>query len=181
LQRLLLLDDDPSILKALQRELRPPFARVLTIDACTSGDEALLLGELHFYDLVVSDLRMPVMDGMTFLRRFAKLQPNSVRLMLTGSADFATAQQAVNQLGVYRYLTKPWTTTELVDHMHSALDHARAEQKRRESASSWEASRGLITPQEAERRRLEAIEPGLTRVERDEHGFVIMPSLDEGA
>lgn len=178
MQRLLLLDDEASILSALQRTLRPHFGRLLKVDACGSAAEALALGAAHRYDLVISDLRMPVMDGLEFLTRFAVLQPESVRLMLTGSADFATAQRAVNEIGIYRYLTKPWTADEIVGHLHDALAHAGQRRRERDGATAWESSCGLMSPQEAERRKLEAIEPGLTRVEWEADGSVLMPPLD---
>jgi two-component system probable response regulator PhcQ len=119
MQHLLLVNDEVSILNAWQRVLRQHFGQLLTVTPCTSGAQALALA--HRHDIVVSDLRMPGMDGVAFLRRFANVQPHSVRLMLTGSADFASGQRAVNETGIYRYLTKPWVQTDLLQHLQDAL------------------------------------------------------------
>jgi two-component system, probable response regulator PhcQ len=179
MQHLLLVDDEAPILNALYRTLRPHLASVLKIDLCTHGAEALQRGQRQRYDVVIADLRMPGMDGMTLLTRFAQLQPHSVRMMLTGSADFATAQRAVNEIGIFRYLTKPWLEAELLVHLRAAMQHAAQLTQTREQADAWAALQAQPSPQELERRRLEALEPGLTDVEWSESGSVIMPLLDD--
>jgi two-component system, probable response regulator PhcQ len=178
MQHLLLVDDEAHILNALYRTLRPRFGKVLKMDQCASADEALIHGTERAYAVVVSDLRMPGMDGISFLARFAEIQPHSVRLLLTGSADFATAQRAVNEIGIYRYMTKPWGDQELLVQIQAALDHATACRDQRAQADAWAASQGVLAPQELERRRLEALEPGMTQVEWGSDGAVIMPPLD---
>jgi two-component system, probable response regulator PhcQ len=178
MQHLLLVDDEAPILNALYRTLRPHLAKLLQIDLCTSAEEALQRGQRQRYDIVVADLRMPGMDGMTLLSRFAQLQPHSVRMMLTGSADFATAQRAVNEIGIYRYLTKPWQEMELLGHLRAAMDHAVQRHQTEQQAQAWQAVQARPSAQELERLRLESLEPGLTEVEWDADGAIIMPSLD---
>lgn len=174
---LLLVDDEPSVLTALKRSLRQHFGTALAIEVCSDSVQALQRAHERHFDIVVADLRMPGLDGLAFLAALAKVQPHAVTLMLTGSADFATAQRAVNDVGVFRYLCKPWQDDELASHMQAALDHAQHTARQREHATAWQASQGQISPQELERQRLEALEPGLTQVEWAADGAVIMPPL----
>lgn len=175
--RLLLVDDEPAQLRALQRSLRG-LQPDLDFDLAVGGAEALALARAHAHDVVVADLHMPGLDGLALLREVARWQPLAVRLLLTGTADFATAQRAVNEAGVFRYLTKPWDPEALRQHIGQALDEARRRKACDEQASAWQASLGLLTPEEIERRRLEAEEPGITHVDWEADGAVRMPALD---
>jgi DNA-binding NtrC family response regulator len=171
---LLLVDDEAPIARALYRTLRTPLGNQVKSVTCNSGAEAI--GELmaQRFDVIVSDLRMPDMGGMELLALAADLQPGCVRMILTGTADFTTAQEAVNQFGLYRYLTKPWETDELVRHVSSAMAFSLEQRARQDQATQWVASQDLAFPEAAERRRLEALEPGITEVEWDSEGCVIM-------
>lgn len=176
-RRLLLVDDEPSIVRALSRALRLHFGSTLEIDCCHGGAEAVEELLARAYDVVVSDLRMPGMGGMALLGRAAELQPDCVRLILTGTADFATAQEAVNNFGIFRYLTKPWDAEALRHHVGEALAQAQMQRQRRDEALAWQASHGRVSAAEIERHRLEALEPGITRVEWDEDGCIVMAPL----
>ncbi|MGS5085675.1 response regulator [Hydrogenophaga sp. A37] len=171
---ILLVDDEESIVRALHRTLRGPLGNQVKIVTCNSGADAI--GELmaQRVDVIVSDLRMPNMGGMELLALAADLQPGCVRMILTGTADFSTAQEAVNKFGLYRYLTKPWETEELVRHMSSAMAFSMEQRARHDQATQWVASQSKLSPEELERRRLEAMEPGITQVEWDADGCVIM-------
>jgi two-component system, probable response regulator PhcQ len=166
MKQMLIVDDEPAVLAALQRALKQRFKAVLSVE--TQSDPHLALARVRdkAFDIVMSDLRMPEMDGVSLLTLVSAMQPRCVRMLLTGSADFETAQRAINDAGLFRYLTKPWSDTELAAHMEAAmLESGRP-------AAGVEAS-----PQEAELRRLEAMEPGLTHVEWGPQGEVLMPPL----
>jgi len=171
---ILLVDDEAPIARALYRALRTPLGSQVKIVTCSSGTEAI--GELmaQRFEVIVSDLRMPNMGGMELLAMAADLQPGCVRMILTGTADFTTAQEAVNKFGLYRYLTKPWETDELVRHISSALAFSVEQRAQQDQATQWVASQNQISPEEQERRRLEALEPGITQVAWDADGCVIM-------
>ncbi len=102
--KVLCVDDEPRVLEALQRHLRERF-EVLT---ATSGARAVDIIQQH-KDLavVVSDMRMPEMDGATLLRHARVLRPSAVRVLLTGQADMAAAIKAINEGQIFRFLTKP--------------------------------------------------------------------------
>jgi len=171
---LLLVDDEAAIVRALFRTLRTPLGNGVKIVTCNSASEALAELMAQRFDVIVSDLRMPNMGGMELLALAADIQPGCVRMILTGTADFTTAQEAVNQFGLYRYLTKPWETDELVRHITSAIAFSVEQRARQDQATQWLASQERANPEEAERRRLEAMEAGITEVEWDAEGCVIM-------
>lgn len=120
-RRMLAVDDEPHVLSALRRSLRQHFGATLEIETFDDPLAALARSREREFDIILSDLRMPETDGISFLTLMAAVQPRSVRMMLTGSADFESAQRAVNDAQVFRYLCKPWTERELVAHVQAAL------------------------------------------------------------
>jgi len=170
--RLLIVDDEPGVLQALQRSLRARYRERLQIRTCVDPLAALALVRAEPFDIVLSDLRMPGADGIEFLSLVAAVLPASVRLLLTGTADFTTAQRAITDAGVFRYLCKPWTDAELFAHLDAAIQQAVL---LRAAAPAEPA----LSPQEIERRRLETQVPGITQVRRGPGGEVLMPPLSD--
>ena len=103
-ERVLCVDDEPSILDGLRRELNRRFD-VTTALSGAAGLEAL--EREGPFAVVVSDMRMPGMDGATFLGHVRERAPETVRVLLTGHADLEGAIAAVNQGNIFRFLTKP--------------------------------------------------------------------------
>jgi response regulator RpfG family c-di-GMP phosphodiesterase len=101
--RVLLVDDENNVLLAYTRVLRRRF----NLDVALGGAEALALMEAGPYAVIVSDQRMPGMDGVELLSRIKERFPDTTRVMLTGNADQSTAMDAVNQGAIFRFLTKP--------------------------------------------------------------------------
>jgi response regulator RpfG family c-di-GMP phosphodiesterase len=102
--KVLFVDDEPNLLDGIRRQLYKKFALATAI----SGEEALNLIEKEGpYAVVVSDMRMPGMDGIQFLGNVRKHFPESIRVMLTGNADLDTAIAAVNEGNIFRFITKP--------------------------------------------------------------------------
>jgi len=122
---ILCVDDEPNILSALRRLLRPHGYRVLTAD---SGAAGLALLENEAVDLVISDMRMPRMDGAQFLGQVCRRWPGTMRLLLTGYADIPSILDAINQGEIYRYLTKPWDESDIVLVVRHALERRALEQ-----------------------------------------------------
>jgi two-component system probable response regulator PhcQ len=174
MNHVLIVDDEPHVAAALQRTLRRHFGKRLQVRACTDPLAAVAHAADTPYDLVIADLRMPAMDGLTMLLRLAALQPLAVRMILSASADFQTAQRAVNQAGIFRYLSKPWDDDELVGHIEAALGHAQTLQRQHIAVRAWEKQRVQPSAQELERERLESMEPGITRVNWGPNGEVLM-------
>lgn len=107
----LFVDDEQSILNSLKRLLLDEDFGVLT---AVGGQEALnLLANGERPAVIVSDQRMPGMDGAEFLAQAREISPESIRIMLTGYSDIGAAVDAVNRGGISRYITKPWNDEEL--------------------------------------------------------------------
>src|SRR5690606_11173906 len=106
----LLVDDEENILSSVRRVLRNERYRLI---AATSGAMALELLEQHEIDLIVSDARMPGIDGATLLAQVQQRWPECLRILLTGYADITTTIKAINQGQIYRYISKPWDDDEL--------------------------------------------------------------------
>lgn len=120
----LLVDDEESILNSLRRLLRSqPYEVVLA----TSGAQALEIMATRPIDLVMSDARMPGMDGATLLAEVHRLYPTTSRILLTGYADLTTIIKAINDGQIHRYISKPWNDEELQLVLQQTLDHQRLE------------------------------------------------------
>ncbi|HVP30662.1 MAG TPA: HD domain-containing phosphohydrolase [Myxococcota bacterium] len=116
----LFVDDEPNILKAVQRLLRHEPVRVL----CTSrGVEALELLDKTPAQVVVSDQRMPEMCGVDLLSAVRERHGDVVRMMMTGHTDMHVAVDAINRGEIYRLITKPWNDEELKATLRQAFDH----------------------------------------------------------
>jgi len=103
-EKILCVDDDPNVLSALQRTLRKQYA----IHTAEGAEEGIKTIEAEGpFAVIVSDLRMPGMDGIQFLAHVKEIAPDSVRIMLTGHADLKVSIEAVNEGNIFRFLTKP--------------------------------------------------------------------------
>ncbi|TKB06028.1 HD domain-containing phosphohydrolase [Desulforhopalus sp. IMCC35007] len=103
-EKILFVDDEPHVLQSIQRQLRKRF----TLEIAEGGAEALrILKENGPFAVIVSDMRMPEMNGVELLSKVKDLYPDTVRMMLTGNADQETAMDAVNTGHIFRFLTKP--------------------------------------------------------------------------
>jgi response regulator RpfG family c-di-GMP phosphodiesterase len=116
----LLVDDEPSIIKALQRLLRKEG---WTIMAAGSGPEALAMLEQcgGQVSLIVSDQRMPGMNGAQLLEKAVSIAPDAMRFLLTGYSDMEAVVDAVNKGKIHRYINKPWNDTDFIELVRSAL------------------------------------------------------------
>jgi len=117
------VDDESNILTAIKRQLRRDFKE---IDTAISGEQGLnLIKERGPYAVVISDMRMPEMDGVKFLSRVKDMSPETVRMMLTGNADQETAIMAVNEGRIFRFLNKPCPKEMLKAAIDAALEQYR--------------------------------------------------------
>jgi response regulator RpfG family c-di-GMP phosphodiesterase len=121
-RKILIVDDDLQILKTFQRNLGETYS----IEFSASPGKALeLVQEKGPFAVVVSDLRMPEMNGVEFLVRVRELQPDAIRIMLTGDADVDASIKGVNEGRIFRFLTKPCAMEMMVQTLEAALEQYR--------------------------------------------------------
>jgi response regulator RpfG family c-di-GMP phosphodiesterase len=109
-QRVLFVDDEPQVLEGIQRSLR----KRVELQTAPSGIEALrLIAEEGPFALVISDMRMPGMNGAQLLAKVREQEPDIVRMILSGQSDMQATIDAVNQGQIYRFLTKPCVADQL--------------------------------------------------------------------
>ncbi|MGB4073448.1 response regulator [Pseudomonas sp.] len=170
-----LLDDEPHILKALQRVLHPYDWEIHPFDDPQVALQALTE---HNYAVVISDLRMPQLDGITYLQFAKQRQPHAIRMLLSGHGDRDTMMKAINQAEVYRFLSKPWEDYELVTGVRAAIDLHLLREENQRLLAQVRNQQSALERQQQELLRLESEHPGITRVKRDEQGHVLL-DLDE--
>lgn len=131
--RVLCVDDEPNVLDALERNLGEHFDVVTAI----GGEAGLVaLGEHGPFDVVISDMRMPGMNGAVFLSHARRMAPDTVRLLLTGQSDANAARDAVNEGQIARYLEKPCPVeklTTIIEECHEQRRRMLAERELLES------------------------------------------------
>ena len=115
---ILVVDDDAGVTRSLQRLLLLEGYHVLIANSATEGFELLSLNRV---EVIVSDFRMPEMNGAEFLGRVKELHPATVRLILTGHADLAVVTDSINIGAIYKILHKPWRDDEFSDQIGSAF------------------------------------------------------------
>ncbi len=119
-QTLLIVDDESNVLRSLKRLLFETDYRVLTAE---SGDEGLKMFENESsIQLVVSDYRMPEMNGVEFLKRVKELHPDTIRIILSGYADVIAIVEAINDGQVYKFISKPWNDQDLLTTVMRAFE-----------------------------------------------------------
>jgi CheY-like chemotaxis protein len=121
-RRVLCVDDEANVLDAFRRTLRRDFE----ISVADGGEVALsMLASERPFAVVLSDMRMPGMDGIELLSRVKEIAPDSVRMMLTGNSDQQTAMEAVNAGSVFRFMTKPCSPEEMIANLNAGVEQYR--------------------------------------------------------
>ncbi|MHB2154215.1 sigma-54-dependent transcriptional regulator [Calditrichota bacterium GD2] len=152
-ENILIVDDQKEILNSLRRLLKDRFE----VAVAESGEEGLALVRRQPFAVVVSDQRMPRMDGVTFLEQVKKIQPDAVRILLTAYADIEATISAINQAQVFQYISKPFEPDEFRQILTNAVEHYRLVQENKRlqkelaEANKRLASENIILKQQVER------------------------------
>ncbi|MBN2012633.1 response regulator [candidate division KSB1 bacterium] len=109
---IVIVDDEDMVLTSIQSFLE--LETEYTVKAFHSAKEALEFIKTNDLDLVVSDYLMPEMDGISFLAQVKKIKPEVPRIILTGYADKENAIKAINEVGLFQYIEKPWENEDLL-------------------------------------------------------------------
>jgi len=124
---ILFVDDEKNILSSLTRLFRPVIEKILTAE---SGAEGLKILEEESVDIIVSDMRMPQMDGAEFLEKVTEKWPETIRILLTGYADITSTINAINKGNIYRYISKPWEDNDIILSVRQALEQKQIKEER---------------------------------------------------
>lgn len=178
MRRIMLVDDENLVLGALQRVISRQLGdEEIKVEAFQDPRAALRRSAEISFDVVISDYRMPIMDGVSFLAALKEVQPDTVRLVLSAQVDLKALVSAINQAQIFRFLAKPWEDDELLAMIRLALAHRTELLAERRLADERRLQIGTLTIEELELRRLEEEEPGITKVNWGPDGSVL---LDEG-
>ena len=178
----LFVDDEENILKALQR---------LTMDEsfeteiANSGEAGLQkLTELSNVALIVSDQRMPGMNGAEFLQQSQQLVPDAIRILLTGYSDITAAADAINKGGASRYLNKPWNDDDLLQTLRGAVETWQLAQENRrlqavvqaqnEELKQWTENlkNRVLQQTTAIRKKADDLNEALTQLKQNYNGII---------
>jgi two-component system NtrC family sensor kinase len=132
--RILFVDDERNVLKSLERTFLDEEYEILT---ASSGIDGLsILENVSPLQVVISDYRMPEMNGVDFLREVCKRWPDTVRIVLSGYADTASIVSAINEGEIYKFIPKPWNDDELKVAIINALERYYLSKKNKELAEA---------------------------------------------
>lgn len=171
--KILLVDDEANILKALARVLR-----LYDLTSASSGEDALVLAKAQAFDLVISDYRMPGINGIEFLSQFMLIQPDAIKIILTGYADLESTLMAINEIGVFRFINKPWNNYEIINAVEKALELKWVLEENRRLADQVRKQQSRLDQQLSILKALEAEEPGITKVNWAPDGSIILDNID---
>lgn len=148
--RILVVDDEPGIVNAVRRELStPPLGRhSYEIETFTDPAAALERAAAQPFAVVLSDYRMPGMDGLAFLKALAKVQPDCVRVVLSGQTDIDALVRMINETHIYRFIPKPWSSYFLKSTLAQAVDFREANLENRRLATTLR-QHGIELPADA--------------------------------
>ena len=160
-RRILFVDDEAPILSALSRSLRSQAYDIVTT---TDARAALEVSRQVKVDVVISDYRMPGMNGVELLAAFKEEQPGIVRMMLSGEADREAVLASINEAAIFRFLVKPWDDETLFQAVADACWQRRLNE---EMDTALCDHRKRVSGDYRRRQALEQLEeetPGITRV-----------------
>ena len=140
-----LVDDEEIVLTSLSSFLN--LETEYNVVTFVSANEALEYITSNGCDLVISDYLMPEMDGITFLSKVKEIQPEVPRIILTGYADKENAIKAINDVGLYQYIEKPWDNEDILIIIRNGLERQRLMKKLQEKIdqinSAYDELQGL--------------------------------------
>ena len=163
--KIMLVDDEEAVLESFKRGLKGEGYEIIT--AVNSKEAFNKLNAFPDIKVIVSDIRMPGMDGMEFLKIIKREYPYIIRIVLTAYADVNNAIAAVNEGQVYRFITKPWDTMELRIILRLALQYQQALEEY--SLPVRDVQRAVKSIEELEKRF-----PGISKISTDEEGRIVI-------
>ena len=168
--RILILDDEENIVNALKRSLRK--VADWEVETFISGAEAVRRAEASSFDLFISDYRMPEMNGVEFLSKIKRIQPNAARMILSGFRDLEALVGAINEAEIFRFLNKPWNDYELILTIEQALIYKNMLSENLYLANQVREQNEQLNKHERLLAKLENDSPGITQVNWSNDGAI---------
>jgi two-component system probable response regulator PhcQ len=175
MHRIIIVDDEVNIINALRRIFAQLPYEIVTF---TTPTEALDYATRTKVDLVISDFRMPVMDGATLLKKIKDIQPDAMRLIISGYSDRDGLVSAINDAAIYRFINKPWDEYDLVTAVANALRQKDILTENKRLADQVRKQTSLLDQQRSALQRLEQDHPGITKVRWESDGSIILDGED---
>lgn len=117
--QVMLVDDEDYILKALKRTIS--MYTDWEVETYQNPREALRRARTTVFDAVITDYMMPEINGLELLQELRDIQPDTIRILLTGVIDIETVMSAINKAGAFRFIPKPWDDDQLLDNIREGL------------------------------------------------------------
>ena len=175
MHRIMIVDDEENVSRALRRALAK---NDVEIELFSCPHDALRRAQTANFDLVISDYRMPEMDGIKLLSELKQLQPDAMRIIISGHADLEGLIGAVNAAEIFRFITKPWHDPDLTLAVRHALEHRAILVENRRLADKVRAQRKELDRQKTALQKWEADYPDQIRVSWAEDGSIILQEDD---
>lgn len=137
-----IVDDEDMVITSIRAFLS--LETEYDIHGFTDPEAAAQFLETHPADVVVSDYLMPKMNGIQLLGKAKQFQPEAARVLLTGHADKQSAIQAINDVGLFQYLEKPWDNSQLLLVIQSAIERTQLFRSLREKISELDTAHGSL-------------------------------------
>lgn len=166
---ILIVDDEPNVIISLKRVLVDEPYQIYSANNASEGMEIL---KKHTIKVLISDEKMPGISGSEFLSIVRQQFPNIIRIMLTGHASIDSAIKAINEGEIYRFFTKPWNDLEIKFTVRAAIDKYNLEEENQRLLRT-------VREQALNIKLLERQFPGITRLNRDANGRIILPDVSD--
>jgi two-component system probable response regulator PhcQ len=170
--KIMAVDDERNVLDGLLRTFR--LQNQWQVETFDDPLEALERAKTSRFDLFLSDYKMPAMNGVEFLSEIKSLQPDSMRLILSGQADLDSIIRAINEAGIYRFITKPVQKYELIATITLALQYYETVRENKRLADQVRRQQDELGNYKVELERFANEHPTLAHVDWAEDGSIIL-------
>ncbi len=160
---ILVVDDEELFIEYIQRILSDENYNVIS---ASSGQEGIALLEKQQVSMVISEYKIPLMNGLEFLEKVRIIYPDILTIMVTDHADIELVIKAVNEAGVYKFLLKSWDDIDFKNTIKKTLESLQVIKER-------DVLIRKVKTHEATLKELEKRYPGITKVEKDEDGYIL--------
>jgi DNA-binding NtrC family response regulator len=172
----MIIDDEENILNSLNRILKRE--QDFEIVAHTNPHAALADANRSNFHLFLSDYRMPSMNGVEFLVNTKNSNPNAMRIIISGAADFSALIEAINQAEIYRFIPKPIQVQELLITLRQSLHTYDLMEENRQLSALVKKQQNELNNRENALRQFAELHPALANVQWEEDGSIVINEND---